>query len=206
MQGPDYLPVLRRLSGQAVYLEVGDPSRPSPEVIKGILWGVCGEAIALVIVFQDETVSRAAVTTPLPAPGQPVPVAPPPEFDTFREFYFKWIKIANILTIQSDVNVRIDIKRRVLLGTKPDPLYTDGAPEWSKLNNALVARIQAQLTAFDFGFRPWPQGMQRTDANDPVPLPPEPEPALVPAPAPAVVENTASGYLAGALTVPVAPV
>jgi hypothetical protein len=171
MTGADYLPLLQLICGQGVELEVGDPSRPSPEVVKGMLWAVCcNNGLALVIVFQDETVARAAVTAPLPAPGQVLPVNAPPEYDTFREFYFKWVRIVNVLTVKSDVNVRIDIKKRALLRTKPDPLYTDGIPEWSKLNNALVDRIQAQLKSIGVSYIDAPKNIQRTDANDPMPV------------------------------------
>ena len=176
--GLEYVPLLRKLRGQAVHMELGDSRRPTQEIVKGILWDVLPDgSLALVIVFQDETVQRAPVKTALPPPGQPLPVAPLVEFDVFREFYFKWVRPMSIIALQTDANVKIDILKRVLRGTKPDPLYRDNEPNWSTLNNALSDRIVAKLNElgvpFDF------KGVLRTDANENLPSAPPVDAAVI---------------------------
>ena len=175
-----YREVVCALRGKAVLMEIGDPNRSSVEVIKGFIWDLLFEdQITLVLIFKDESMLRKAVAvTQGSAPGGvgadtgntvtgAVPAqgaVPAPEYDLYREFFFKWVRTANIISIESDANVQINIKARTLSKPKALPLYTDEAPNWSMLNNALSKHICAKLK--EMGINSNFQGVLRSDSND----------------------------------------
>ena len=175
----EYLPLLKTLRGHAAMLEVGDATRPSVEVLRGIVWDVFFEnKILLMIVFEDRSVEKA---------GAPTPAGSPPkakEFETVREFNFKWIRVGNIITVLTDAAVTVNRNQRTMKKAKTEPLYTDEPPQWSVINNHLCRQIIGQLRAlgltceFTGGFKnETPDAITFEEAFAPPPQPAAAQPA-----------------------------
>ena len=160
MSNIPYLPVVNSLLGRGVQLEIGDPARPSVEVVTGVMWGTYFDGeITLVVTFADRNVEK-----PVDKNADPKTL-PVKQLEPVREFMFKWIRTANIISVVSDANVMVNITKRAIKRLKPDPLYTDDLPQWSVLNNHLVKHIKMQL---DEIFSNNETGPFRNDENAPI--------------------------------------
>lgn len=156
-----YKSLIKALRGKPAMLEVGDVTRQAVEVVRGFIWDTFfDDALVLVIVFRDETVQRFGPD------NKPAVVDGKTVMDRFREFDFKWVRLANVITVESDTTVKINIGERKLIRSKPDALYSDGMTGWPVLNNALSRRIVKELE--DLGLNPEFRGIYRNDANDPI--------------------------------------
>lgn len=145
MQNMPYLPVIQALQGRGAQLEIGDPSRPSVEVVTGVIWGTFADnEITLVVTFSDRNIETPA------DPKADIKTLPGPKFEPVREFSFKWIRTANVISVVSDANVMVNIAKRAIKRMKADPLYTDDLPQWSVLNNHLAKHVNAQLLELGF--------------------------------------------------------
>lgn len=156
-----YLPVIKALRGQAAALEIGDVSRPAVEAVTGIIWDVFyNDTILLLVMFTDRSVEKPQ---PPPAKDQPTP---PKSYETVREFQFKWIRVANILSVVTDANVMVNRQQRQLKRVKNEPLYTDELEHWQKLNNHIcrhvINRLKDMKLEGEFG------GAFRNAQNDPI--------------------------------------
>jgi len=141
-----YVEILRTLRGRPAMLEVGDRSRQAVEVVTGFVWDLFfADEVLLMITFRDSNEVKKAPPPQAPAPGQPVPPVAPPEIEPVREFYFKWIRTANIIALETDANVKINMKLREFKKLETEPLYTDGLASWNVLNNALSRHILNKL-------------------------------------------------------------
>jgi hypothetical protein len=156
-----YLPVIKALRGQAVALEIGDATRQAVEVASGIAWDLFfNDSILLLITFEDRSVEKKV---PPPPAGTPIP---PKEFESVREFYFKWIRVANIISVKTDACIVLNRSKRELKRTKDEPVYTDEQDHWQVLNNNVCRYILGKLK--DLKLEGEFQGAFRNAQNDPI--------------------------------------
>jgi hypothetical protein len=172
----EYLPLLKTLRGRAAILEIGDVTRPAIEVVSGMIWDVFFEDKLLLLITVKDT--QAEKIMPTQPPGIP---PKPKEFETVREFNFKWIRVANIISVVTEANISINRQTRTLKPSKNEPLYTDEQPQWSVLNNNICRLIFTRLRELklDSAFG----GCFRNESNDAIAFEEAfPAPAAVAAP------------------------
>jgi hypothetical protein len=174
-----YIPLLKKLCGRPVMVEIADPSRQAVEVLKGHFWDLFFEdTLALFIVFDDENVSKSSEVQKQEAedyknkiaalalnPNLPKPTPTVPVF-VVREFHLKWVRTANIIMVKSDAHVRINCNTRQMTRPKLDPLYTDNQPQWHVLNNAVSRQVYAKLE--ELGVKSAFEGIYRNEQNEPI--------------------------------------
>ena len=167
-----YLELIKALRGHAAVIEIGDLTRPAVEVVRGMIWDVFfGDKLVLLITFTDTAVEKPQAATPL---GTPVKAK---EFETVREFNFKWVRTANIISVMTDANITINRQTRTLKPTKNEPLYTDEQAKWHVLNNNICRLVIARLR--ELGLSSTFGGAFRNDTNDAITF----EEAFAPPPA-----------------------
>ena len=199
-----YAPLFKKLCGKPMMVEVADPARQAVDVIKGFFWDLFfDDTVALFVTFVDENVAKSPdlikqegeeyknkiaalqLNPNLPKPTPPTPV------QVEREFRLRWVRVANIIMVETDAHVKINRDTRQMTKPKTDPLYTDGKNMWHMLNNHVSRQIAMKLG--EMGLTGYP-GVYRNEQNEIVTrdqavfAPPSAAPVAEPAPAPVAVE------------------
>lgn len=172
--------LLKKLTGRYVSVEHAAPGRAAPEVLENVLlWDLFGHPIndgdvpvALFIMVRKpiESPVQVGATAPLNVQTGAAPRS--------HQFYFKWLQIANIVSVTQYAGLSISESQRRLERQETPPLYNDGKDGWEVLDEGVKYWIEKRLFELKL----------RAVAPTP-PAPPASKPANPPVATPAAPAN-----------------